>query len=251
MEYFFTAKENLPCDMGFSLYDKYHINWLFVIMLFIIITSVRYKLMSIYKRQKFRLKFGVAILSTEVYYQTILIVTKQFNINYLPLHLCGLAIFISFFDAIHPDNIAREILYCLCMPGAFMALLFPNWSIYPLFNFASINSFILHGLLITYPIMLIYSGEFTPDYKRLPKCILFLILLIIPMYIFNKVYNTNFLFLNTPSEGSPLVIFENWFGNPGYIFGMFIMLIICFFILYLPIIIKNLWIRKKRNLLEV
>lgn len=248
-KYFFLSKDNLPKNIGFVLYDKYHITWLCLILLFILIISIRYKSMTYKKKELTRKICGSLILSTEIYYQTILIITKQFNINYLPLHLCGIAIFLCFYDSLHPNDIVREFLYCLCMPGALMALLFPNWTAYPLLNFANINSFILHGLLICYPIMIMCSKEFIPDYKRLPTCAFLLVAISTPIYFFNKIFNTNFLFLNTPSQGSPLVILEDWLGNPGYILGMLIMVFVCWIILYIPIIIKNLHI-KKRNLLE-
>lgn len=249
-KYFFTARENIPKDIGFSLYDKYHLRWICLIALFIVIISIRYKNSQDFKRQIFRKILGISALLSEVYYQTVLIITKQFNINYLPLHLCGLSIFLCFFDSIKSKLILREFLFCLGLPGALFAILFPNWLIYPALNFASINSFIVHGLLMAYPVVIMVGGEFVPDYKRLPKCFLILINIAVPIYFFNKMFNTNFLFINTPSDGSPLVALEAWLGNPGYILGMVILVFICWGVLYTPILIKDLHI-KKRELIKI
>ena len=220
-KYFFVARENIPRDVGFSLYDQYHLSWLCLIALFIVIISIRYKSSQEAKKKFFRKILGSVILLSEVYYQAVLIITRQFNINYLPLHLCG--------------------------------ILFPNWVVYPVLNFASINSFVVHGLIIAYPVMIMSSGEFFPDYKRLPKCFMILINIAIPIYFFNKIFDTNFLFINTPSDGSPLVALETWLGNPGYILGMFVLVFICWGILYTPVLIKNLHIRhiRKRELREL
>ncbi|MBP0979918.1 MAG: YwaF family protein [Oscillospiraceae bacterium] len=252
-KYFFVARENIPRDVGFSLYDQYHLSWLCLIALFIVIISIRYKSSQEAKKKFFRKILGSVILLSEVYYQAVLIITRQFNINYLPLHLCGISIFLCFFDSIRPKDSVREFLYCLGLPGALSALLFPNWVVYPVLNFASINSFVVHGLIIAYPVMIMSSGEFFPDYKRLPKCFMILINIAIPIYFFNKIFDTNFLFINTPSDGSPLVALETWLGNPGYILGMFVLVFICWGILYTPVLIKNLHIRhiRKRELREL
>ena len=241
-KYFFTEAGNLPANVGFDMYGTAHINWLCIILLFIIFMSIKYKKMSAEKKIKTRKILGTIILMTEIYYQLVLIITGQFKVGYLPLHLCGIAIFLYFFDAFRPNAVVRDFIYCLCMPGALMALLFPNWTMYPLINFASINSFILHGLLLTYPIMLICAKELIPDYKNLPKCSLYLLIIAVPIYFFNKIFDTNFLFINDPFEVVPLVVFEQWFGNPGYILGMVILIAIAWVILYAPIFVKN-----KRN----
>lgn len=242
-KYFFVEADNLPKNVGFNMYGPAHISWLCIICLFVIFMSVTYKKMPDAKRRKTRKILGTIILITEIYYQFVLIITGQAKIGYLPLHLCGIAIFLCFLDAFKPNAVIRDFIYCLCMPGALMALLFPSWTMYPIINFANINSFVSHGLLLAYPIMLIYAGELIPDYKNLPMCSLLLLLIVVPMYFFNKIFDTNFLFLNDPYEVVPCIIFERWFGNPGYIFGMAISLVIGCSILYMPIYIKN----KKNN----
>ena len=243
-KYFFYSKDNIPTNVGFQMYDKSHILWLCLITCFIVIISNRYKNLTEKKREHFKKIYGIIVLMTEIIYQTIHIVTHQFTIDYLPLHLCGLAIYICLYDVFFPSDLMKEFFYCLCMPGALMALLFPNWTCLPIFNFACIDSFILHAMLVAYPIMLIRSGEFSPDFRRLPKCNLILLVVAIPIYGFNKIFNTNFLFINFPSEGSPMVVLEKWLGNPGYIIGVYCLVLICWFILYIPFIIKNICIEK-------
>ena len=56
----------------------------------------------------------------------------------------------------HRPNLACLLytsLYTLCLPGAAAALLFPEWSAYPQWNFMNLNSFLVHGLLILFPIL--------------------------------------------------------------------------------------------------
>ena len=246
LKYFFTSKENIPNGVGFSLYDGYHISWLILIILFIIMVSRKYKASSDYKKNIMRKIIGTTILFSEINYDVILIVTKQFNINYLPLHLCGIAIFLCFYDSIFGSNIIREFLYCACMPGAVLALLFPNWTDCPMLNFAGINSFVVHCLIICYVVMIIYAKDFLPNYKMLPACSVLLTAIAVPIYFFNKIFDTNFLFINVPSEVSPLVFLEEWLGNPGYIFGMMALTILCWIFLYFPSTVKRLHIKKRK-----
>ena len=68
--------------------------------------------------------------------------------------------------------------------GALMALLFADWLVYPVLHFQSIHSFVMHGLLLGYIVMLIWSQELKPNEKLLPQVfILFLLVLI----LFSKV----------------------------------------------------------------
>jgi len=154
-------------------------------------------------------------------------------------HLCGMAIYNSLLNAHRPGKIKQELLYSLCMPGTLSALLFPAWSAYPAISLICIQNFLQHGLLMIYPIMLFSGKNIRPDYRVLPKCLLFLAVISPPIYVFNKVFDTNFLFINYPSPGSPLVLFDKWFGNPGYILGILMLIIVVWAFLYIPIIITN------------
>ena len=44
------------------------------------------------------------------------------------------------------------------------------------------------------------------------------IMLALPVYVLNKRWNTNYMFLNLPPEGSPLAWFA-FLGAPGYLLG--------------------------------
>lgn len=172
-----------------------------------------------------------------------LLIIGEFDLEVLPFHLCSMAIYLSLLNAYYPGKIKKEILYSLCMPGAAAALLFPSWAGYPMISLVNIQNFLQHALLMIYPIMLFAGGDIRPNYKNLPKCLLFLLIISPPIYIFNKIFDTNFLFINYPSPGSPLVLFEKWFGNPGYILGLLMLILVVWFFLYSPIV----FLRFRRN----
>ncbi len=157
----------------------------------------------------------------------------ELGLGWLPLHFCGLAIFIEIWYAVRPSRVLGDILYAACMPGALMALLFPDWTDYPAFCFLSQNSFVIHILLVAYPVMLTAAGKIRPDPRNLPKVTLFLLVLAVPMYFFDRAAGMNFMFLLYPSAGSPLEWFA-FLGNPGYLLGYIPLAAGVFAALYVP-----------------
>ena len=84
----------------------------------------------------------------------------------------------------------------------------------------SIHSFTVHILLVAYPAMMTVGGELQPNVKQLPKCVLLVLGLAVPIYIFNSIFDTNFMFLMYGEEGTPLVFwFQEHMGThlPGLV----------------------------------
>ena len=75
------------------------------------------------------------------------------------------------------------------------------------------HSFTVHILLAAYPILLTAGGDIKPQPKYIPKCLLLLLTMAIPIYGVNLALDTNFMFLMFAKEGNPLLIFENLWGN--------------------------------------
>lgn len=238
--YFFTneaAIEEAGLDIGFDLYSAGHLIWLAVILVIGIMLSGWYKKQTEEKRRTVRRFFAIAIVCSEIYRDTVLIVTGYFGLNYLPLHLCGLAIFAIVADAFfEKQKVTKQMIAYAFMPGAVSALLFCNWTAYPFLNFMNIHSFVFHGWIFFYFLMLYRAGEIRPNYKGLWKTIAMLIVIVYPLFKFNDTFGSNYLFLNEASEGSPLVplwnLFGETYGHLGYILSCVVMVVIVFHILY-------------------
>ena len=174
------------------------------------------------------------ILLFEIFKNIYLIIRDEYSINYLPLELCSFAIFAIFYHAYTDNVLIGEMLYNLFLPGAIAALLFCNWTHRPVYEFLSLFSFIFHFALVTYAVMVVYAGIVKPHIKRIISSILFLTVSVPTIFQLNKMWDTNFMFLNVPSPGSPLELLEQIFGNPGYIFGLVCILITLWIVMYLP-----------------
>ncbi|MBQ6569931.1 MAG: TIGR02206 family membrane protein [Clostridia bacterium] len=239
-EYFWKDSSNIHVNVGFEHFGEYHLCWLAFTVVATVMLSLIYS--KLHKKARGAMLIGIAsfMLLTECFRQVLFVVNGSFEVGCLPLHLCGLNIFVCFIYSLTRREIIGEALYALSMPGAAMALLFPDWNTsYPPLNFFCIHSFYIHLLLFAFPLILIFNGEVRPKIKNLPKICAAILLLCPFIYLINVKFDTNFMFLNYPGEGNPLELFEKYLGNPGYLLGMPVIAAVVWSILYLPFFIKK------------
>ena len=200
----------------------------------VIFVSKHFKRLDTIRQQVLQQKIAWCILIAEISKDIYLIIHNQFSLKYLPFELCGFAIFAIFYHAYTNSPIAGEMLYNLFLPGGIAALLFCNWTHRSMYEFMCLFSFVFHLGIVLYCVMVLYVGITKPNKKRIRYSVLFLAMTGSILYPLNKTWDTNFMFLNNPSPGSPLVTLENIFGNPGYIFALANIIILLWAIMYLP-----------------
>lgn len=232
--YFFSSASEIPSALQLSWFGRVHTIWLALIVLYIIVLSFYYRGLSGPRRSGLKKSMAVFIVLFELARQITYWVLGRYELGLLPLHLCGLTEVLIFIYAFTNNRYAKESLYALGLIGALMALLFADWLIYPVLHFQSLHSFIMHGVLLGFVMMLLLSGELKPNARNLPVVFVGLMIVVSILYVFNQRYMTNFFFLRYPSPGSPLVLFETWAGNPGYIFITLVALLLVWFLMYLP-----------------
>ncbi len=240
---FFATKETIPEGVGFATFGSTHLIWLSVIAVFCIAAITIYRKLSPKNRNIMRIILGTLIVLNEIVKDGVAIATGDFDVGNLPLHLCGINILLIGFDIFKQTKAVRNFLYYFCIPGALLALFFPNWTVLPCMNFSHIHSFTIHGMLVMYPLLLVCSGEVVPDIKTMPKCILLLICMAIPIYFVNMLCDTNFMFLMEPETGNPLGLFEKYMGS--HLWGFPVLLPVVMFIMYIPLLVASK--RKKKS----
>ena len=221
-----------------GLFSPLHILWLFAALAAWFLICRRYKRSSPARRIRMRRTVAGAALAIDLLRALLLMLAGEYDIGRLPLHLCALAIYISFLHALRGGELTGQFLYAFCMPGAVCALLFPDWSAYPAFHFMSVSSFVLHILLVGYTLMLVAGGDLRPDTRRAPVCLGIMLLIAVPVYIFDRLAETNYMFLNWPSPGSPLEWFA-FLGRPGYLLGYIPLLAAAWAVIYAPFILPR------------
>ena len=220
--------------MGFSLYGPYHIGWLILITMTVVIVSKHFKKLDIKSQKVVQKYIAWFILLFEIIKDIYLIINNEFSIHYLPLELCGLGIFVIFYHAYTNSSNAGEMLYNLFLPGAIAALLFCNWTHRSIYEFMNLFSFVFHIAIVVYCVMVLYTGIVKPNKKGISYSVLFLAVTAPIIYQINTMWDTNFMFLSSPSPGSPLVPLEHIFGNPGYIFALACIIALLWTVMYLP-----------------
>jgi len=231
MDFFTTTGTG---ERGFDLFDGVHCGWLLGVVLAAAALCVVHRRLSAKGRRVMQRTFALTMFGVYLFRQIVLMAMGEYDVFYLPLHLCGMSLYIEPIDSLFPNKFTRELCYAVCMPGALLGILYANWGNLPLLSFISITSFVLHAMLVIYPLFAITGGDHRPSPRRILWCFGFLLAVSVPVYFFNMHFGTNYMFLAEPSPGSPLEMFENWFGNPGYLLGFVIMIAIVWVLMYLP-----------------
>jgi hypothetical integral membrane protein (TIGR02206 family) len=238
MNMFFDYSSNLTPGAGFSCFSFGHFVWLAVGCLLISSLAYFYK---VHKKERRLLTFAVAALalSLELGRAALLLHLGLYDRGRLPLHLCTLSIYLCFFHSVHPGKTLGQFLYAFSLPGAVFALLFPDWADYPAWHFVTVSSFLLHFLMVLYPLMQVLTGDIKPDAKQLPRVLLMMLCLAVPIYFLNLSLDTNYMYLNYPLVATPLMLFSS-LGRPGYLVVYPLLVSLIWLILYaIPAAIKR------------
>ncbi len=217
----------------FNLFDSTHLCWLAIFALALVASVLVFKRLNQLGRRHFILLLTILMLLDELLKYVVTGLTGQFQVQYLPFHLCSVNIFVCLWYTIRPNRVAANILYCLCIPGALIALLMPTWTAQPMWNIMAIHSESIHMMLCIYPLLLFVDG-FRPDYKALPRVTLFLVVACIPAVLLNTIFGTNFMFLNGTSGNALLQIFVDILGERLYVLGILALLLLIWALMYLP-----------------
>lgn len=241
MSNFLHTSDTIPEGFGWTHFCPMHLAWIVGAVVFALIVSLLYRRSDEKKRGKIRKLLALALLADELYKMVCLFIGGNYTPDYLPLHLCSINIIFIAIHAWKPSKLLDNFLYGICIPGALAALLFPTWVKLPPTSFMYWHSFTVHVLLLAYPIVLTAGGDIRPNARQLPKCLLFLAALAVPIYGVNRLFDTNFMFLMRADDGNPLQIFETLLGS--HLWGFPIIGAAVLSVMYVPLH----WWRRHKN----
>ena len=183
MKYFLDTVDTIPDGVGFDHFGGLHILWLVATLVAAIFCCIWYRKATLGKRNIWKKVIAILIVLDEIFKMAMLTIGGRYTIGYLPLHLCSINIFVIAIHAWKSNKIMGSFLYTVCIPGALAALVFPSWSKLPVGNFMHIHSFSIHALLMLYPLVLAVNGEIEVRIAHVPKCLLMLVCMAIPVYV--------------------------------------------------------------------
>ena len=238
-DYFWKYQNELPDGVGYAQFDVTHLSILAVL----IIAGAVYLWTYIKAAPNMRKKISLVtawvlflLLPVRMTYAVI----KNIPIIYeLPLHLCSMT---GILVLIHRLTLYRfgwmkwlgKVLYTFCLPGAALAVIFPDGTIYPPVSFISIESYLFHFLIIVYIVSSIINKEIIPGMKGWYVNILFLAATVPGVYLFDIKYNANYMFLLSPVKGSPLEWCMKLLGHDLYLVGYAAIAVIVVLLMNIP-----------------
>lgn len=240
-DYFWYTKDFVPNGIGFKIFGWLHICELVVAALIIIGLACLFKKLSQKGRERMLITVGVLLALDELLKHIGSLAIGQWEIGFLPLHICSVSLILSVIYLLTKNKVIPQILYCLGVLGACIALITPSWSALPLWNFMHLHSYTVHILLILFPILLVINGE-RPTFKYFKVAYASVLIYCVPIFFLNKLWNTDFIFLNGARD-TPLNFLPDVLGDPWYIFPCALILGLLMVLMILP------WhiIDKKKN----
>lgn len=243
MKYFLDTVATIPDGVGFTAFGFCHLMWLAAFLILSVLCGICYRRCDEKKRRVFRIVLAALIVGDELFKQICLQIGGNFTLSYLPLHLCSINILLVAIHAFKPTRTVDNFLYTVCIPAAMMALLFPTWTDLPFLNFNHIHSFSVHLLLALYPIVLLIGGDLRPSVRQLPKALGLLAGLAAVIWCVNLKLDTNYMYLMSAPGGTPLVWFEETFGN--HLIGFPVLIAAILVVMYTPVVLLER--RRKRT----
>ena len=243
---FFVTNENIPEGLGFQAFGSVHLLWLLAGIILCVAACIFFRRLPEQKQNLCLKLLGSYIFLQEIVKDVVLLILGEFSWGHLPFHLCGINILLIAFDVLKPVKTVRSFLYYFAIPGAALALFFPNWTETPVLNFFHIHSFTIHILLVLYPLLLVTTHRAPTDLKSALKGVGLLVAMAIPVYFLNLLWDTNFMFLMEPDSGNPLELFQTLLGS--HLWGFPILLPFVILIMYIPVLLfKKADPRRQRN----
>lgn len=168
--------------------------------------------------------------------------------SYIPLYYCSLILYAGLFSSFSKGILKRVGDVFLATGGIVAGIWFTiapvtSLTVYPIFHYISIQSFILHGTMI-YLGLLINITHYIEYSKKDFKYYFWLIIGIgILAYVVNLILDTNLMFVSKNYPGTPIEILYNLFGKLYPAVAILSQAIIPFFVI--------LWLKENTNFSKV
>ena len=237
-DYFFVRQnQSTPEGTGFGIFSVIHLGVLAVLAIGIAALVVGYRRAGTDRRRRLRQVVGCSVLVLEVLRQLAYVVTGTYSPEILPLHVCAIATFSIFIDALRPNRWTGDFLYAMGCWAALAADLFPDWANRPILNVFTWQSFTIHALIFGYVLMRLVAGDLVPDIHNLGRVAIMVAMFATIGYLANQVWHTDFWFLNVGAPGSPLEGIQMLAGNL-YVPVLIVLLAILWTVMYLPWVLR-------------
>lgn len=225
MKHFWTHVDRIPDGYGYGMFTPGHFGWIAITVLLVASITIGYNGADHDTRLAILRAIAATLMIIDVLKMIVIGISDVRVVDYLPLEMCSFAAYFTVLDSIWPEStFFREMLVTLFMPGALMAVIFPTTMKLPFINFFTIHQFLFHGLIVAYVIARFAAGEIPLTYAGVWASVLKAAVLVAVMYVVDRKFDKNFMFLTDPYGNALLnVIWKKTGGGFAYVIGL-----ICF-----------------------
>lgn len=176
------------------------------------------------------------------------------NLNtYIPLYYCSILLYAGIFSSFGKGFIKRigdVFLATGGIIGGVLFLIFPTTSItmYPMFHFISIQSFIYHGAMVYLGIIIHKSGYIELENKDIFYYSSLLFIMCVLAFMINIKYGSNLMFISKDFPGTPVGIIYKLTGKYFTIVASLIQIFAPFYtVLGIKNILQKVTLNKERT----
>lgn len=189
------------------------------------------------KRSIIRLTLACLLILSELSLYAWYTYTNTWDIvDTLPLQLCSISLFLSFFMLLTRNKFLFEVTYFLGIGGALQAMLTPELS-YDFPHYRYFHFFLAHIAIILASLYMVWYEGYKPTIKSVWKAFASLNVIAFLVYLMNIATGGNYMFLAHKPSNPSLIDFLGPY--PWYILSLEIVALVMFFILYLPFVSKK------------
>jgi len=203
------------------------------VMLPIVLTAVSRRSGSAAVQRWICWSIAVALVLNEIVYYCHGLVTiglDEFLRQRLPLHICGVGLYLTAWVLVRPNQLAYEIAYFWGLAGTLQAVVTPNLDVgFPSYDF--IQFYITHSGIVTGVLFATFAMKMRPRRGSVLRVFLLTNALMIVLIPTNWLLGSNYMFLRAAPKGDAIFFFLDW---PWYILFMEPVGLGFFTTLYLP-----------------
>ena len=158
--------------------------------------------------------------------------------NHLPLHICGVALFVVALALLRRNQTLYEIGYFWGIVGTLNAVITPQLAVdFPHYRF--FQYFIVHGGIVASVLFATWGLGMRPTFKGLLRSFLLANLYMVVIAGVNLLLKSNYMFICEPPHTKSPFFFAPW---PWYIPILDVVAFIFFFLVYSPFLVGD-WLR--------
>ena len=161
----------------------------------------------------------------------------EFVREYMPLHVCGIAVFAAVITLVFRRQTAYEIAYFWGLVGATNAVVTPQLEFgYPQYRF--FQYFIAHGGIVAAALFATWGLGMRPTARSVLRVFVLLNVLAIVLIGVNLMLGSNYMFLCQPPDTKSPFFFLPW---PWYLLFLDGIALVLFYVLFIPFAKRKLY----------